>query len=50
MQNYGDLRKYDAKEAENLIRGIEYKTYNDITKMKNKPLEHTGKILHLDRR
>lgn len=48
MLKFGDLRKYDEKEAEILIRGLENKTYSSITRMQNKPLEHTGKILHLD--
>ena len=43
-----DLRKYDSKEAEQLIRGIETKTYKNITRTQNKTLEYTGKILHLD--
>lgn len=44
-----DLRKFDAKEAEELIRGIENKSYKQITNTHNKTLEYTGKILHLDR-
>ena len=43
-----DLRKFDAKEAEELIRGIEKKSYKQITNNHNKTLEYTGKILHLD--
>ena len=42
-----DLRKFDAKEAEELIRGIEKKSYKQIAN-NNKTLEYTGKILHLD--
>lgn len=41
-----DLRKFDTKEAEELIRGIERNSYKQITN--NKTLEYTGKILHLD--
>lgn len=43
-----DLRKFDEKEAEKLIRGIETKSYKQIVNGYNKALEHTGKILHLD--
>lgn len=43
-----DLRKFDAKEAEELIRGIEKKSYKQIANNHNKTLEYTGKILHLD--
>lgn len=50
MQMYGDLRKYDYKEAEKLIRGIEHNSYKNITNNHNRTLEYTGKILHLDRR
>lgn len=49
MPNFGDLRKYDAREAEKIVRGLENRTYNNITRFQNKTLEHTGKILHLDR-
>lgn len=42
-----DLRKFDAKEAEELIRGIEKKSYKQIAN-NSKTLEYTGKILHLD--
>lgn len=45
-----DLRKYDSKEVEKLIRGFENTSYKNITSNQNKVLEHTGKILHLDRR
>lgn len=45
---YGDLRKYDTREVEKIIRGLERKTYNNITRMLNTTLEYTGKILHLD--
>lgn len=50
MRKCGDLRKYDSKEAERLIRGIEHNSYKNITNNHNKTLEYTGKILHLDRR
>ena len=43
-----DLRKFDAKEAEELIRGIEKKSYKQIANNHNNTLEYTGKILHLD--
>ena len=43
-----DLRKFNEKEAEKLIRGIETKSYKQIVNGYNKTLEHTGKILHLD--
>ena len=43
-----DLRKFNEKEAEKLIRGIETKSYKQIVNGYNKALEHTGKILHLD--
>lgn len=42
-----DLRKFDAKEVEELIRGIEKKSYKQIAN-NSKTLEYTGKILHLD--
>lgn len=48
MRKSGDLRKYDVREAEKLIRGLENKKYNNITRTYNKTLEYTGKILHLD--
>lgn len=43
-----DLRKYDAKDAEKLIRGLENNSYKYITNNLNKSMEYTGKILHLD--
>ena len=48
MRKCGDLRRYDTKEAEKLIKGFENKTYKNITRTQNKTLEYTGKILHLD--
>ena len=48
MHQFGDLRRFDAKEAEKLIRGIENKSYNQITNIHNNIIEYTGKILHLD--
>lgn len=47
MQRFGDLRKFDAKETQNIIRGIERGFYKQIPN-NNKTLEYTGKILHLD--
>lgn len=43
-----DLKKIDVKDAEELIRGIENKSYNQLTNVYKKTVEHTGKILHLD--
>lgn len=48
MLSYGDLRKYDAKEIQKFIREFESKTFNNISKIQNRNLEYTGKILHLD--
>lgn len=41
-----DLKKFNEKETDKFIRGIEKNIYNKIGK--NKSLEYTGKILHLD--
>lgn len=43
-----DLKKINARKAEELIRGIDNKFYKQIANNYNKVLECTGKILHLD--
>lgn len=48
MLKYGDLKKFEVKEVEELLRGIEKKSYKQIANNYNKNLEYTGKILHLD--
>lgn len=47
MRKFGDLKRFDSKEAAKLIRGIENNSYKQIIN-NNKILEYTGKILHLD--
>ena len=43
-----DLRKLDAKKAKNFIRQLENLEYKQIGNSREKILESTGKILHLD--
>ncbi len=43
-----DLKRFDPKEADQLIRSLENNSYKHITNNHNKTLEYTGKILHLD--
>lgn len=43
-----DLKKFDVKDVEKIIRGFENKNYKRVTNEYDKTVEYTGRILHLD--